>query len=52
MRYVERAKPKHVHIESESSEEEGGGQFTASPAEDIPRNKLVEKLARGLQSYV
>ena len=37
---------------TESSDDETGGAFTANPAEDIPRNKLTEKLARGLQSYV
>ena len=26
--------------------------FIAQPTDDIPRNKLVEKLARGLQAYV
>ena len=26
--------------------------FQAQPTDDIPRNKLVEKLARGLQNYV
>jgi len=26
--------------------------FTAQPSDDIPRNKLTEKLARGLQSFV
>ena len=26
--------------------------FTANPSEEIPRNKLTEKLARGLQAYV
>ena len=27
-------------------------KFQANPADDIPRNKLTEKLARGLQSFV
>ena len=48
LRYKERARPKFVFIEPESSEDEAGGTFTANPAEDIPRNKLTEKLARGL----
>lgn len=48
----ERARPRFVYIEPDSSEDEQGGNFTANPAEDIPRNKLTEKLARGLQSYV
>jgi hypothetical protein len=48
----DRARPKFVYIEPESSDEEAVGAFTANPAEDIPRNKLTEKLARGLQTYV
>lgn len=48
----ERARPKFVFIDPESTDEEGSGAFTANPAEDIPRNKLTEKLARGIQTYV
>ena len=48
----ERARPKFVFIDPETSDEEGAGTFTANPAEDIPRNKLTEKLARGIQTYV
>jgi hypothetical protein len=48
----QRARPKFVYIEPESSDEEAAGAFTANPAEDVPRNKLTEKLARGLQTYV
>lgn len=44
----QRAKPKQILIEPETSDDEQGGAFTANPAEDIPRNKLTEKLARGL----
>ena len=33
-------------------DDDGPELFTAQPSEDIPRNKLTEKLARGLQSYV
>jgi hypothetical protein len=47
-----RPKQRVLFIEPESSDDETGGAFTANPAEDIPRNKLTEKLARGLQSYV
>lgn len=47
-----RPKQRMLFIEPESSDDETGGAFTANPAEDIPRNKLTEKLARGLQSYV
>ena len=48
----DRARPKFLYIEPDSSDEEAGEAFTANPAEDIPRNKLTEKLARGLQTYV
>jgi hypothetical protein len=48
----DRARPKFVYIEPESTDEEAAGAFTANPAEDIPRNRLTEKLARGLQTYV
>jgi hypothetical protein len=47
-----RVKPKFVYMEAASSDDEDEQQFTANPADDIPRNKLVEKLARGLQSFV
>lgn len=40
--------PKILYIEPEESEDEAGGAFTANPADDIPRNKLTEKLARGI----
>lgn len=33
-------------------DDEGPELFTAQPSDDIPRNKLTEKLARGLQSFV
>ena len=33
-------------------EDDGPELFIAQPTDDIPRNKLVEKLARGLQAYV
>ena len=36
-----------------SDEDDDGPElFVAQPTDDIPRNKLVEKLARGLQAYV
>ena len=47
-----RAKPKILYIEAEESEDDSGGAFTANPADDIPRNKLTEKLTRGIQSFV
>jgi hypothetical protein len=37
-----------ICIQPEESEDESGGAFTANPADDIPRNKLTEKLARGI----
>lgn len=48
----ERATNKLLYIEPEESEDDSGGAFTANPADDIPRNKLTEKLARGIQSFV
>lgn len=33
-------------------DDDGPELFIAQPTDDIPRNKLVEKLARGLQAYV
>jgi len=44
----ERVKPKLLYIEPEESEDDSGGAFTANPADDIPRNKLTEKLTRGI----
>ena len=40
-------------IEPSSDEDDDGPElFIAQPTDDIPRNKLVERLARGLQAYV
>lgn len=48
-----RAQPKTRRKEAETeSDEDGPNLFVASPADDIPRNKLTEQLARGLQAYV
>lgn len=50
--------PKRVtpHIKlidpASDDDEEGPELFIAQPTDDIPRNKLVDKLARGLQAYV
>lgn len=33
-------------------EDDAAGAFVATPADDIPRNKLTEKLTRGIQSFV
>jgi len=34
------------------SEDEENDQFLVNPADDVPKNKLVDKLVRGLQSYI
>ena len=40
-------------IDPTTDEEDDGPElFIAQPTDDIPRNKLVERLARGLQAYV
>ena len=36
----------------EKEDNDGPEQFKANPCDDIPRNKLTECLARGLQAYV
>jgi hypothetical protein len=40
-----------VYVDPESEEVEVDG-FTAMPAEDVPKNQLTEKLARGIQNFV
>lgn len=47
----QRAKVKILDRQAES-DDEGPELFTAQPSDDIPRNKLTEKLARGLQHFV
>jgi hypothetical protein len=47
-----RTKPRLQYIEAEASDEDKEEAFTVNPADDIPRNKLVDKLARGLQSFI
>ena len=47
-----RPQPRFVVKDNASSDGDGEDEFTASPAEDIPRNRLVEKLVRGLQAYI
>jgi hypothetical protein len=47
-----RTKPRLRYIEAEASDEDKEEAFTVNPADDIPRNKLVDKLARGLQSFI
>lgn len=43
---------KILHVEPEVEEDDNAGAFIATPADDIPRNKLTEKLTRGIQSFV
>ena len=52
MRQGRRTRQKVLYIQPEESDEDAGGAFTANPADDIPRNKLTEKLARGIQTFV
>ena len=47
-----RPKPKFIYKATESSDEEANEQFTVNPADDIPKNKLVDKLVRGLQHFI
>ena len=47
-----RPRPRFVVKDAASDDEDGEDEFTASPAEDIPRNRLVDKLVRGLQAYI
>jgi len=50
---AQRAQHNIKVIEPSSDEDDEGPElFIAQPTDDIPRNKLVEKLARGLQAYV
>lgn len=44
----ERASNKWLVLDPEEKEDHAGDAFTANPSDDIPRNKLVEKLARGI----
>ena len=43
----ERMSNKVLILEKEEKEDQGGG-FLAKPSDDLPHNKLVEKLARGI----
>jgi hypothetical protein len=43
-----RAKHRLLVIDPEEEVDDSGGAFTANPADDIPRNKLTEKLTRGI----
>ena len=46
-----RPNPHLVFCDPDFKDEAPTG-FTAKPADDIPNNRLTEKLARGVQSYV
>ena len=49
----DRPQPKLKWLEPSGDDDLDGPElFTAQPSDDIPRNKLTERLARGLQSYV
>lgn len=49
----QRPQPKLKWRETSGDDNIDGPElFTAQPSDDIPRNKLTERLARGLQSYV
>jgi len=46
-----RPHPKLVYCDPEGEEDVDTG-FVAKPADDIPHNRLTDKLCRGIQSYV
>ena len=48
MRQGKRARHTIMYIEPAKDAGEDQGAFTANPADDIPRNKLTAKLARGV----
>ena len=43
-----RPQPRLVYLDEDKDSDSDVEEFTANPAEDIPRNRLVEKLVRGL----
>ena len=47
-----RPRPKFMYKQEASDSEEENEQFTANPADDVPKNKLIDKLVRGLQHYI
>lgn len=50
---MERAKPNLNWLQPETEDDLNGPElFTAQPSDDIPRNRLTEKMCKGLQSYV
>ena len=49
---MKRPKPRVKLIEPAKEELSDEQQFVVHPASDLPKNKLIEKLARGLQSYI
>ncbi len=44
----QRVTPKKIYIEAITDDEDEEEAFIVNPADDIPRNKLVTKLAHGL----
>jgi hypothetical protein len=48
MKEGERVNQRKLYIQPEEPEDDADGAFTAVPADDIPRNKLTEKLTRGI----
>lgn len=49
---ADRPKQKVLFCQRDDTDDDDALAFQAQPAEDIPRNKLTEKLVRGLQSYI
>lgn len=49
---LKRFEPKLKRLSPDVDEDDGPDLFIAKPTDDIPRNKLVERLARGLQAYI
>ena len=45
---TKRPQQKLLYVEPEIEEDDAAGAFVATPADDIPRNKLTEKLTRGI----
>ena len=49
---MKRFKTKMKRMKPDVDDDDGPDLFIAKPTDDIPRNKLVERLARGLQAYI
>ena len=48
LKMTKRPQQKLLYVEPEIEEDDAAGAFVATPADDIPRNKLTEKLTRGI----